>query len=195
MNWRRATLGAAAALPIIALLAFGLSRDPRLIDSPLPGRDAPQFTLPLMFSEDSVRLADLRGHVVVLNFWASWCVPCLAEHPVLTDAAVDYYDQGVRFLGVLYRDSPENADRWIRRLGGASYPSAEDDGSRTAIDYGLAGVPETFVIDRDGTIVRKHLGPLTARQIAAYLDPLLERSAAHPAVDPRAVGTAEDPGS
>jgi cytochrome c biogenesis protein CcmG, thiol:disulfide interchange protein DsbE len=176
MNWRRAFFGAAAALPVIALLAFGLTRDPRSLDSPLPGRPAPEFTLPIMFSEDSVRLADLRGNVVVLNFWASWCVPCLVEHPVLTEAATAYYDEGVRFLGVLYRDAPQNADRWIRRLGGASYPSAEDAGSRTAIDYGLAGVPETFIIGRDGRIVNKHLGPLSAEQMARYIEPLLENA-------------------
>jgi cytochrome c biogenesis protein CcmG, thiol:disulfide interchange protein DsbE len=180
VNWRRATVGAAAALPIVALLAFGLTRDPRSLDSPLPGRPAPEFALPIMFSEDSVRLADLRGHIVVLNFWASWCVPCLVEHPVLTAAADDYYDYGVRFLGVLYRDSPENADRWVRRLGGASYPSAEDDGSRTAIDYGLAGVPETFFIDRDGRIAYKHMGPITATQLARILDPLLASEEAAP---------------
>lgn len=173
MNWRHALLGAAAALPVIALLAFGLTRDPRSLDSPLPGRAAPDFVLPLMFSEDSVRLAELRGNVIVLNFWASWCVPCLAEHPVLTQAATAYHDRGVRFLGVLYRDSPENADRWIQRLGGASYPSAEDDGSRTAIDYGLSGVPETFIIGRDGVIAHKHLGPVTADQMARYIEPLL----------------------
>jgi cytochrome c biogenesis protein CcmG, thiol:disulfide interchange protein DsbE len=174
VNWRHSAIGAMAALPVIALLAFGLTRDPRSIDSPLPGRAAPEFALPIMFSEDSVRLADLRGHVVVLNFWASWCVPCLTEHPVLTDAATAYHDHGVRFLGVLYRDAPENADRWIQRLGGTSYPSAEDEGSRTAIDYGLSGVPETFVIDRDGTIAYKHLGPLTATQLSRYIDAVLE---------------------
>jgi cytochrome c biogenesis protein CcmG, thiol:disulfide interchange protein DsbE len=177
MNWRRAMIAFAAAIPVIALLGYGLTRDPHALDSPLPGRPAPEFALPVMASADSVRLAELRGHVVVLNFWASWCVPCLVEHPVLTEAAVHYYDQGVRFLGVLYRDSPDNARRWIDRLGGASYPTVLDAGSRAAIDYGLAGVPETFIIDRDGTIARKHIGPITAEQMAQLLEPLLAGAA------------------
>jgi cytochrome c biogenesis protein CcmG, thiol:disulfide interchange protein DsbE len=174
MNWRRSLYACAAAIPVLALLAFGLTRDPRSLDSPLPGRPAPAFELPLMASEDSIRLADLRGHVVVLNFWASWCVPCLAEHPVLTQAALRYHDDGVRFLGVLYRDSPDNAQRWIDRLGGASYPTLTDAGSRAAIDYGLAGVPETFIIDRDGQIAHKHIGPITREQLARLIEPMLE---------------------
>jgi cytochrome c biogenesis protein CcmG, thiol:disulfide interchange protein DsbE len=173
MNWRRSLIALTAASPVVALLAFGMTRDPRIIESPLPGRAAPEFALPVMEAEDSVRLADLRGHVVVLNFWASWCVPCLAEHPVLTNAAMAYHDRGVRFLGVLYRDAPQNARRWIDRLGGASYPTVLDEGSRAAIDYGLAGVPETFIIDRDGRIAHKHIGPITDAQLAALLDPLL----------------------
>lgn len=178
MNWRRSLIALAAVSPVVALLAFGMTRDPRAIDSPLPGRAAPEFVLPVMEAEDSIRLADLRGHIVVLNFWASWCVPCLAEHPVLTNAAMAYHDRGVRFLGVLYRDSPQNARRWIDRLGGASYPTVLDDGSRAAIDYGLAGVPETFIIDRDGRIARKHIGPITDAQLAALLDPLIAAAAA-----------------
>jgi cytochrome c biogenesis protein CcmG, thiol:disulfide interchange protein DsbE len=173
MNWRSSLYAVAGTIPVLALLAFGMTRDPRALQSPLPGRPAPEFALPVMASEDSVRLADLRGHVVVLNFWASWCVPCLAEHPVLTQAALRYHDQGVRFLGVLYRDAPDNARRWIDRLGGASYPTLTDDRSRAAIDYGLAGVPETFIIDRDGTIAYKHIGPITAEQLAGILEPVL----------------------
>jgi cytochrome c biogenesis protein CcmG, thiol:disulfide interchange protein DsbE len=174
MNWNRAAVAAAAAIPIIALLAFGLTRDPRSIESPLPGRLAPDFALPVMDSADSVRLAELRGHVVVVNFWASWCVPCLIEHPVLTDAADRYYERGVRFIGILYRDAPENAVRWIDRLGGQNYPTLEDAGSRAAIEYGLFGVPETFVIDRDGRVAYKHLGPITREQLARVIEPLLE---------------------
>jgi cytochrome c biogenesis protein CcmG, thiol:disulfide interchange protein DsbE len=173
MSWRRALIGGLSALPIIALLAFGLTLDPQHVRSPLPGRDAPDFALPIMGTQDSVRLSDFHGQVVVLNFWASWCVPCRVEHPALTATAAEYYDRDVRFVGVLYRDLPDAAYRWIERLGGINYPSLDDAGSRTAIDYGLAGVPETFIIGRDGTVAYKHIGPITAGRLREILDPLV----------------------
>jgi cytochrome c biogenesis protein CcmG, thiol:disulfide interchange protein DsbE len=172
MNWRRSFIAAICALPFIALLAFGLTRDPRSLMSPLPGRDAPDFVLPVMGANDSIRLSDYRGRVLVLNFWASWCIPCRIEHPVLLEAAQSYREHGVEFVGVLYRDMPDAARRWLDQLG-EGYPSLDDPGSRTAIDYGLAGVPETFVIGRDGVVVYKHVGPISAPQLRAVLDPLV----------------------
>jgi len=178
MNWRRSMIGLAIALPVIALLAFGLTRDPAQIPSPLPGRAAPAFELAYMDSAaDSVSLADLRGKVVVLNFWASWCLQCRVEHQDLSAAGTLYGPQGVRFFGVLFKDEPENGRRWIRMMGGQSYPSLTDYRLRTAIDYGVYGAPETFIIDQSGTVVHKEIGPITFAKLREVIDPLLEREA------------------
>jgi cytochrome c biogenesis protein CcmG/thiol:disulfide interchange protein DsbE len=175
MNWRRALLGVGIAIPIIALLAFGLTRDARLIPTALPGSPAPDFALAVLDPPgDTVRLAELRGHVVVLNFWASWCGPCRIEHPDLLAAARRYEPRGVRFFGLLYQDTPANALAWLRDLG-EGYPSLLDDRTRTAIDYGISGIPETFVIDADGRVAHKFVGPVTLRQLADIIEPLLDR--------------------
>ncbi|MBI4545495.1 MAG: redoxin domain-containing protein [Gemmatimonadetes bacterium] len=173
MNWRRAILGALVAVPLLALFLFGLGRVPRAIPSPLPGRPAPLFALESLDRGDTVRLAGLRGQVVVLNFWASWCLACRDEHAALSAVAENYRDRGVRFFGLLYNDSPENGRRWIEEMGGQSYPSLIDPGSRTAIDYGLYGVPETFFITADGAVGHKQIGPVTVPLLERTLDALL----------------------
>jgi cytochrome c biogenesis protein CcmG, thiol:disulfide interchange protein DsbE len=184
MNWKRSLIGAGVALPLVALLGFGLTRDPRAIPSPLPGRAAPDFALSVIrrgdLSEaatadvgDTVRLAGLRGQVVVLNFWASWCLACRAEHGVLSSAASAYAGRPVRFIGVLYQDSPDNGRAWIQEMGGQTYSAVNDPGSRTAIDYGLYGVPETFFIGPDGRVTYKHIGPVTEGVLTAHIDSLL----------------------
>lgn len=183
MNWRGAFTGFAIAAGIIALLGFGLTRDPRVVPSPLPGTPAPLFTLPTMEAVDTIDLAALRGHVVVLNFWASWCIPCRYEHADLVAAAARFQPRGVRFFGLLYQDSPRNAQAFIEELGGINYPSLLDEGTRTGIAYGVTGVPETFVIDRTGTVVFKYNGPITADQLAGVIEPLLadaESANVHP---------------
>ena len=182
MNWKRAAIAVAAAVPIIALLAFGLTRDPTAIPSPLPGRDAPEFRLRVIalgdtgtvapVETDSIALEALRGDVVVINFWASWCAACGVEHEALVRVARRYAGQGVHFYGIVYNDRPELALRWIRRMGGQTYPSLEDDRSRTAIDYGLYGVPETFFIGRDGRVAYKHAGPVTERLLTEWIERL-----------------------
>lgn len=182
MNWSRAALGLGIALSIIALLGFGLTRDPTAFPSPLPGTTAPTFALPVMETGELVDLADLAGEVVVLNFWASWCVPCRYEHADLVASAGRYQTRGVRFYGLLYQDTPRNAGTFIEEMGGVNYPTLLDEGSRTAISYGVTGVPETFVIDRDGTIVFKYNGPISLRQLEAVIEPLL--------VDPAAMTSA-----
>lgn len=171
MNWKRVIVSFAFTVPIVALLAFGLTRDPRAIDSPLPGRPAPDFALPVIENgTGTVSLADLRGDVVVLNFFASWCLECRYEHAVLAMAASQYAEQGVKFFGVLYNDTPEKGRAWIRQMGGQPYPALHDIGSRTAIDYGLYGVPETFIISRDGVVVRKKIGPWVYEDLAAAIE-------------------------
>ncbi|HSJ05833.1 MAG TPA: redoxin domain-containing protein [Longimicrobiales bacterium] len=177
MNWRRSALGIGISIPILGLLAYGMTLDPRDIPSPLPGREAPEFALPVLDAPDTVRLADLRGEVVVLNFWASWCMECRYEHSDLSLAATMYEPRGVRFFGVLYNDTPANGRAWIREMGGQTYPALMDAGSRTAVSYGLYGVPETFIIDQNGVVVHKQIGPITLSRLASLLEPLLEGEA------------------
>jgi cytochrome c biogenesis protein CcmG/thiol:disulfide interchange protein DsbE len=181
VNWRRSLVGVAVAIPFVALLGFGLTRDPRVIPSPLPGRTAPDFRLPLLkpgdypaarIARDTAVLSEHRGQVVVLNYWASWCLACRDEHAALSAVAREYAGQGVRFFGPVYNDTPTNAARWIEAMGGQSYPSLLDPGSRTAIDYGLYGVPETFFIGRDGRVAYKHVGPVTESLLRRKIDSL-----------------------
>jgi cytochrome c biogenesis protein CcmG/thiol:disulfide interchange protein DsbE len=176
MNWRRSLVGLGIAVLFVAVLAFGLTRDPSQIISPLPGRPAPAFALPVMdpvAALDSVKLAQLRGEVVVLNFWASWCLECRYEHEDLSRTAVHYEGKGVRFFGVLYEDTPNNGRRWIQQMGGQSYPSLVDPGSKAAVQYGLYGVPETFIIDQNGTVVHKQVGVVNETLLRTIIDPLL----------------------
>lgn len=180
MNWKRATIALVGTLPLIALFAYGLTRDPREIPSPLPGRAAPAFSMAVMPASeglppaaDSIRLAERRGKVVVMNFYASWCLACRDEHPVLQELAPEYSAKGVEFYGVLYKDSPDAIRKWIAEMGGQPYPTLLDPGARTAIDYGLYGVPETFFVGRDGRVARKHVGPVTRDVLRRTLDSLL----------------------
>lgn len=172
MNWKRSLIGLAIALPIVILLGYGLTRDPRYIASPLPGREAPTFVLPVLDAADSMNLAELRGNVVVINFWASWCIPCRQEHPVLLEGAEKYKDLPVRFVGIAYNDKPADSRRWLDELG-RSYPSLVDDGARTAIDYGVSGVPETFILDKQGVVAFKKFGPITTAELNQKVDSLL----------------------
>jgi cytochrome c biogenesis protein CcmG/thiol:disulfide interchange protein DsbE len=193
MNWRRASIAGAAALPIIALLAYGTTRDPKAITSPLPGRAAPEFALSVFAQGeaaqhradgDTIRLSQFAGQVVVLNFWASWCLACRDEHRALSDVAEAYVERGVKFFGVLYDDAPSSGLRWIEEMGGQSYPSVDDPRKRTAIDYGLYGVPETFFIGKDGRVAYKHIGPVTDALLAFKLDSLLAAPAPKAPVGP-----------
>jgi cytochrome c biogenesis protein CcmG/thiol:disulfide interchange protein DsbE len=166
--WRRLTIGLAVVVSILGVLAYGFTRDPRTIASPLVARPAPAFTLAL-FDGRQLRLADLRGEVVFLNFWASWCVPCREEAPALEAAWRRYKDQDVVFLGVNIQDKEAEARAFLREFG-VSYPNGMDPGSRIAIDYGVYGIPETFFIDRQGRITYKQIGALDAGTLTAKLE-------------------------
>jgi len=190
MNWRRAAFASAAAAPVVALLAWGLTRDPNAIPSPLPGRAAPVFALNVFAPGegalarpvgDTVALERLRGKIVVLNFWASWCLACRDEHRELSVAARQFAGKPVQFVGVLYNDVMSAGTDWIASMGGQAYPSVLDPGARTAIDFGLYGVPETFVIDGTGRVAYKHTGPVTAELLAFKIDSLLAAPPAAPA--------------
>ncbi len=191
MNWKKMLLPA-AALPIIALLGYGLTRDPNLVESPLPGRAAFDFAAPSL-EGDTLRLKDLQGKVVVLNFWASWCVACIDEHAVFVDAERRYADRPFQMLGVVYQDSPENATRWMRRMGG-SWPSLIDPSSRIAIDYGVYGVPETYFIGKDGRIAYKQIGPVNRPLLSHWVERLLAESEDIEVTSSGAAGTAPEVG-
>lgn len=187
MSWKRAGIAMLIAVPLIVLFAWGLRRgDPRLIPSPLVDQPAPDFALPVMAKDgpvdgkettgDTIRLADLRGNVVVLNFFASWCIPCRAEHRDLTMTARRYANRGVKFFGVVYNDEPPAVRQYIRQLGGQSYPALLDPGQRVAIDYGLVGVPETFFIDQDGIVRRKVFSAVNAQILTEEIETMLARA-------------------
>ncbi|HWE25357.1 MAG TPA: redoxin family protein [Myxococcales bacterium] len=158
--------GLVVVLPLLAVLVMNLGRDPHSIRSPLIGKPAPPFSLKPVGGGAAIDLASLRGRPVVVNFWATWCVPCLEEHAALTAAARTFSD--AQFLGVVYEDEESNAKAFTTERGGA-YPSMMDPDGRMAIAYGVFGVPETFFIDRDGRIVEKYVGPLDRGTIATLL--------------------------
>ena len=170
---------AAAVVAAVAIgtgAAFGLriGDDPALVDSPLLGKPAPAATLPNLDGTGVLTLADLRGRVVVVNFWASWCVPCREEHPGLVAASAAYADRGVTFVGVDFQDQRASAVRFLDELGrGRGYRYVTDPGSRTALDFGVFGVPETFFLDRSGTVVAKVTGPASPALLATTLEDIL----------------------
>ncbi len=156
---------------VLAIVAVGFTRDPSRIESPLIGRTAPAFRLESL-DGTTIDLADLRGRPVVVNFWASWCIPCRDEAPLLAAAQQRYAPRNVAFLGVVYQDSAASAQAFVDRYA-IAYPSLLDPDGRTALDYGVYGIPETYFIAADGTIRDKQIGPLDAasleRQIGAAL--------------------------
>jgi cytochrome c biogenesis protein CcmG/thiol:disulfide interchange protein DsbE len=158
-------LGIAAALIAVFFLALG--NDPSHIDSPLVGRVAPDFALKAVNSGEVIDLASLRGKPVVLNFWATWCGPCYQEHPVLVENARLLGDQ-VHFLGVVFQDTDEKINAFLNERGRA-YPTLVDVKGKTAIAYGVGGVPETFFLDRSGKIVAKYNGPMTTDILQGYV--------------------------
>jgi cytochrome c biogenesis protein CcmG/thiol:disulfide interchange protein DsbE len=162
-------LSAAVGLVLLAVVAvaFVSSGDGGL----QPGDPAPDFTLTLLDGSE-VSLSDLRGQVVVLNFWASWCGPCRREAPALQQVWEAYGDDDVAFLGVAYHDA-QGASRAFLDEFGITYPNGVDARARIAGMYGLTGVPETYVIDRDGTLAWKKIGELRAEELLQQLESLL----------------------
>jgi len=161
-----------AAGLLTALLGFGLTRNPSFLQSPLVGRRAPDFALPTLDGSRVIRLSNLRGQVVVINFWASWCAACREEHPNLLAAWQRYADQGVVLLGIDFEDSPTAAKAFMTQMGG-NWPTLSDPGSRVALDYGVYGVPETFFIGRDGVVDLKRVGPSSYELLTLEIQRLL----------------------
>ena len=168
MVWLRSVVVLTVVGGIIAILAYGFTRDPRAIPSPLLGKPATPFTLTL-FDGRRLSLENLRGKVVFLNFWASWCPPCRAEARTLEAAWQKYKDRDVVFVGVNIQDTEEAAQAFLGEFG-ITYPNGRDALGKIAIDYGVWGIPETFFIDRHGRITYKHVGGLGWQTITAKLD-------------------------
>ena len=167
------TLGRWIAIVVIvafaALLALGLRRDPRDVRSVTVGRFAPAFALPRLDGGGQVSLADLKGKAVVVNFFASWCLPCKEEHPAMVRAWERYRTADVIFIGVLYQDDPAGGLAFTTQLGG-TWPTVRDEGGRTALAYGVFGIPESFFIAPDGLIAGRHVGPLDEGTLVRALD-------------------------
>lgn len=158
-TWRTVALVLVPLAAFALLLASSLGRDPRALPSELVGDPAPAFALTNLDGGGTLDMADLEGQVVVVNFWASWCLECRDEHPALDAAWNRYRERGVVFVGVLFEDDAESGLAFADEFG-TDWPLVEDAGSRTAIEYGVFGVPETFVIAPDGTVVAKRVGPV-----------------------------------
>ena len=155
----------------VGLLAYGFTRDSRYIQSPLIAKQALSFTLTL-FNGGTLTLKDLHGKAVLLNFWASWCVPCRAEARTLESAWQKYKDQGVVFLGVNIEDKEEDARAFMKEFG-ITYLNWRDASGKIAVDYGVWGIPETFFVDSQGRITYKHAGELKTPTITSKLDAAL----------------------
>ena len=156
-----------------ALLAAGLTLNPREIPSPLIGKQVPQFALPPVQGRSlGLASADLRGDVSVVNVFASWCVACKEEHPVFMQMKREGL---VPLHGLNYKDRPADAEKWLEEMGDPYTRTGADLDGRVSIDWGVYGVPETFVIDRQGHIAYKRIGPVTPKLLDETLRPLIAK--------------------
>ncbi len=172
-------IGLVATGGLVAVLASGFQHDPHDIASPLINKPAPDFALPTLELDGSgkqatVKLSEKRGEPVVVNFWATWCVPCQEENPTMIAVAKELSGKSA-FYGVIYQDKPEAIDAWLN-LHGRGYPTLIDSGSQTAIAYGVYGVPETFVIDKKGIIREKFTGGVSFDGLASVVSALIEEA-------------------
>jgi cytochrome c biogenesis protein CcmG/thiol:disulfide interchange protein DsbE len=153
--------------------AIGLTRDPREVPSPLIGKPVPEFVLPAVAGRTAgLAAADLKGGVSLVNVFASWCVACREEHPLLMQIQ---RDNVVPINGLNYKDEPGDAQRWLDRMGDPYARTGADLDGRVGIDWGVYGVPETFVVDRKGLIAYKHIGPITPGVWRERLLPLVRK--------------------
>ncbi|MFT5218151.1 MAG: cytochrome c biogenesis protein CcmG/thiol:disulfide interchange protein DsbE [Planctomycetota bacterium] len=154
-----------------ALLGYGLGLDPKKVPSPLIDKVAPDFSLAMLDApQKKLGPKALLGQVWVLNVWASWCVSCRAEHEIITALAEKNL---VTVIGLNYKDNPDDARKWLQQFGNPYATSLIDFDGRVGIDWGVYGVPETFVVGADGLIKYKHIGPVTMDSLNAEIIPLL----------------------
>lgn len=164
----------AATLPVVLLGLLGVLLLARVPITPATtvGAPAPEFSVADL-DGNPIHLADLRGRPVVLNFWASWCGPCVEEFPLLREAAARHAGEGLAVVGIVYEDRSEAARDFMAR-NGATWPAAMDPGGRVAAAYGILGPPETFFIGRDGTIVARQFGQFSASSLEAKLAAIID---------------------
>ena len=162
-------------LPLGWVMMQGIGRNPRAISSPLIGQPMPSFVLSAIDGQ-RVDSGDLRGRAVIVNFWASWCFECIAEHRVLLEAQERYGSELV-IVGVLYQDRPQDARAFLARYGDGGWSNLIDDDGRVAIDYGVTGVPESFFVDPAGVVRYKQYGAVTRAVVEEQLPALLSPSA------------------
>lgn len=167
-----AVVGATVVLAVVLASRFG--SDPGLVDSPLLGEPAPAFDLAALDGSDGVALSELRGDVVVVNFFASWCLECREEHDDLVATSESFADRDVTFVQIGYQEDPAESLAYLDEAGwSAATIYLADPGSRTAIAYGVFGIPETFFIDPDGTVVGKIIGEANALILGATIDAII----------------------
>ena len=154
--------------PILALLAYGFTRDAKYIKSPLLAKPATPFTVTL-FDGKKITLEDLRGKAVFLNFWASWCTPCRDEARDLEAAWQKVKDKEMIFLGVALQDSDQASREFLKEFN-VTYPNGKDESGKIAVDYGTWGIPESFFIDPQGRITYKHVGAIRASLVLSKLE-------------------------
>ena len=158
---------------LAVFLALGLNLKPSEIPSPFINKPAPEFSaLNLNSPKEKLTPTDLKGQVWLFNVWASWCVSCRAEHPLLNQLA---QQNAVVIIGLNYKDKPADAKNWLDTLGNPYNISIMDQDGRIGIDYGVYGVPETFVIDKKGLIRYKHTGPVSAEDVQQIFLPLIAK--------------------
>jgi len=164
---------AAGFIGLVAAFALGLRNDPSLVPSPLVGKPVPVFDLPPVTGRTlGLSSRDLEGHVSLVNVFASWCISCREEHPLLMRLA---RSRMVPIQGLDYKDKPADASRWLAAMGDPYTRTGADTDGRVAIDWGVYGVPETFVVDRRGIIAYKQIGPITPSILDQRIGPLIAR--------------------
>ena len=174
----RGVLPIAGILALVALLVFVFNgrfgQDPRIVDSPLIGKPVSNLTFDYLEQDGTFSFAEQRGTVLVVNFFASWCIPCRTEHDDLTTTAAAYADQGVHFLGIVYQDKPAQATAFLNEFGrGTNYSYVIDPESRAIVELGVFGVPETYIIDAGGLIQWKTAGAVDGAELSAALEQVL----------------------
>lgn len=171
----RRWLGATAIVAVVALLAWAafavLGRGSSTADSKLIGKPVPAIALPQLEGADAVALAS-PGKVTVINFWAPWCVPCLAEHEMFNRVIGTYPADDVRFVSVAYQSDDSDVSAFLDRVG-RNMPAMRDADGIASIDFGVTGVPETFIVDRDGIVRHRVAGAVTDKELAELVDPLI----------------------